>query len=134
MKCVCGFKQKPDNVIVLKKHIEDCMLTGPLKDVYPDPVVVWRNHEFTVTTQVEEDEAIMDIGFVRPEISRVNIENKIAVQETIVQNAVQNLETPEEIIEAIQDVVLQGETAEAVEEKPAPKKRAPAKKKASGAK
>jgi hypothetical protein len=94
---------------------------------------VWRNHEFTVTTQVEEDEAIMDIGFVRPEISRVNIENKIAVQETIVQNAVQNLETPEEIIEAIQDIVLQGETAEAVEEKPAPKKRAPSKKKTSGA-
>ena len=133
MKCVCGFKQKPDNVIVLKRHIEDCMLTGPLKDVYPDPVGVWRNHEFTVTTQVEEDEAIMDIGFGRPEISRVNIENKIAVQETIVQNAVQNLETPEEIIEAIQDIVLQGETAEAVEEKPAPKKRAPSKKKTSGA-
>jgi hypothetical protein len=133
MKCVCGFKQKPDNVIVLKKHIEDCMLTGPLKEVYPDPVVVWRNHEFTVTTQVEEDEAIMDIGFVRPEVSRVNIENKIAVQETIVQNAVQTLDTPEEIIEAIQDVVLQGETAEVVEEKPAPKKRAPSKKKTSGA-
>jgi hypothetical protein len=133
MKCVCGFKQKPDNVIVLKRHIEDCMLTGPLKDVYPDPAVVWRNHEFTVTTQVEEDEAIMDIGFVRPEVSRVNIENNIAVQETIVQNAVQTLDTPEEIIEAIQDVVLQGETAEVVEEKPAPKKRAPSKKKTSGA-
>lgn len=128
MKCICGFKQRPDNVLVLKKHIEDCMLTGPLKNAYPDPVVVWRNSEFTVALKAEEDEAVMDIGFVRPEVSRVNLENKIAADQTIVQEAVQNLETPEEIIEAIQDAPMLDDEEPVVEEKPAPKKRATKKK------
>lgn len=132
MKCVCGFKQKPDNVIVLKKHIEDCMLTGPLKDVYPDPVVVWRNSEFSVALAADEGEAVMDIGFVRPEASRLAMEKKIIAETAIIQEVVQSLETPEEIIEAIDSLGIIPNDEPAVEEKPAPKKAAPRKKKASG--
>jgi hypothetical protein len=133
MKCLCGFKQKPDNVVILKHHLEDCLTTGTLKDMFPEPHVVWRGAEFTVVKELDEGEAALELGIKRPEAARVRIENKIAAKQSTIQAAVQNLETPEEIIEAIENVPDVVE--EAPVKKPAPAKpKAPVKKPASKSK
>lgn len=127
MKCLCGFEQKPDNIIILKHHLEDCLTTGALKDMYPEPHVVWRNG-FSVVSELAEGEAALELGIEikRPEAARLRIENEIAKRQSSVQAAVQNLETPEEIIEVMENVP---DIIESVveEEAPAPKKKAPAK-------
>lgn len=135
MKCLCGFTQKPDNIVILKHHLEDCLTTGALKDMYPEPHVVWRS-EFTVVAELAEDETALELGIEikRPEAARLRLEQKIINEQATVQAAVQNLETPEEIMEAIENVpdVIE----EVVEEKkPAAKKpAAPRKKKSSTSK
>jgi len=140
MKCLCGFQQKPDNVRILKSHLEDCLTTGALKDMFPLPYVVWRQ-EFKVVEELQSEEAAIDLGV---EIKRApagvqRIEKKLAAAEAGKIAIVQNMEgsSPEEIVAAIEDPVSFAgevdEAAEVVEEtpKPAPKKKAPAKKKSS---
>ena len=122
MKCLCGFNQRPDSVVVLKKHIEDCMLTGILADMTPDPVVVWRNRELTVTKSPDEDEATMDFGIVRPDASRLKLEKKVADAQAAVHAVIDPLASVEEILEATKDIVLPGE--EAPKKKTTPKKKA----------
>lgn len=133
MRCLCGFQQKPDNLVILKHHLEDCLTTGALKDMYPEPHVAWRNREFAVVAELSEGEEPMELGLEikRSDAARLRVEKQLADKQSTVQAAVQNLETPEEIMEAIENVVELEEPA--VEEKPAPKKKAaPRKKKTSG--
>lgn len=139
MKCLCGFQQKPDNVRILKAHLEDCLTTGALKDLFPEPYVVWRQ-EFRVVKELENEEAPIDLGM---EIKRApagvqRIEKKLAAAEAGRIAIVQSMEGSdhEEIVAALEDPAsVSGETEEVVEEapkpKPAPKKKAPAKKKSS---
>lgn len=141
MKCLCGFSQMPNNTVILGKHMQDCMVSGPLKGLIPDPVVVWRNGEFVVVKNAEEGENIVDVPVVRPRPHVEMVEKKVQAQSAMLEAVEAAVETPEqfeEILDAVaagaevpfvEEVVAQEE--EAVEEekpKPAPKKRAPKKK------
>lgn len=50
MKCIdaCGYKHKPDNITVLTRHIEECLAEGMCGQLGIEPVVVWKDGEFTV--------------------------------------------------------------------------------------
>ena len=121
MKCLCGFKQKPDNVLALKSHMEKCSETGRILSSGAKPFVIWKDQEFTVVTNVAKGETAMDIGFVPPKVVLMGKED------SIVQEPVQASAKKEESVDKL--VVQEEEQKKAV-----PKKRAPAKKKASGAK
>lgn len=118
MKCICDFSQKPDNLVALKAHVEDCIVFGPLREYPHNPVVVWRNGEFTVVTEAEKNERTFEVEFVRPASLQLPNEHiAVEVEEDNVQEEVQEAtENVEEVVEA------------PVAEKPAPKKRAPRKK------
>lgn len=136
MKCLCGFKQRPDNIVIFKHHVEDCLTTGSLKDLYPEPFVVWRNNEFTVAKELGEGEVAMEIGveIKRTEGARVRLEKKISDREATLQAVVQNLENPEEIIEVLDNLKSEEEPVVEEKKKPAAKKPAASKKKGSGSK
>lgn len=61
MKCIpqCGFSQKPDNLIILQKHMHACSLTGALRHFDVEAGVVWRDGELTVATVVYDDETVI---------------------------------------------------------------------------
>lgn len=128
MKCLCDFNQKPENIVALRRHVEDCMTTGILQQVTPDPMVVWRNRQFMVVTELQENEVAIDSGIVRPNISRIRIENKIAAEKIIVdfdgdvQEIIEELNTGELVVD---------ESAPATQEKVITTTKAPAKKKKS---
>jgi hypothetical protein len=84
MKCLCGFNQKPENIVALKRHVEDCMTTGMLQDTTTNPIVVWRNRQFMVVTELQHDEVGIDAGIVRPDVARLRLENKIAAEKIVV--------------------------------------------------
>ena len=66
MRCLpeCNFAMLPSNGPILVQHMQDCDLSGPLKDV-KNPVVVWRDGGFAVVAEPNEGEQTYDIGFVR---------------------------------------------------------------------
>lgn len=130
MKCLCGFKQKPDNIVILKHHLEDCLTTGALKEMHPEPHVVWRSNEFTVVAELDEGEAPMEIGIEikRGDAARKRLEDKILKRESTVQAAVQNFDTPEEIVAVLEGAEVVEEEIVTEEKKPAPKKKAAPKK------
>lgn len=136
MKCLCGFKQKPDNVRILKAHLEDCLTNGYLMDMHPLPHVVWRG-EFRVVQEMEIDEADIDLGLEikRAPAGEQRIQKKLAAREAGKQAIIAALGEDadhETIVAAIENpvefVVSVGqEEEEKPKPKPAPKKKAPAK-------
>ena len=131
MKCLCGFNHSPNNTVVLKKHIEDCMVSGPLKTL--TPTVIWLDGEFQVVETPSETDQIIDVDWVRPAVSAKAIEDLASAQAVKLETAVEAAETPEEVVEVVEAIIAEEETVEeapVVEEapKPAPKKRAPRKK------
>lgn len=69
MKCLseCGYSELPNNAVILRRHMEVCSNDGPLKNV-ESPDVVWRDGEFVVVRQAEEDEQTYNdvVQFVKP--------------------------------------------------------------------
>ena len=146
MKCLCGYSQMPNNIAILQHHIQDCMVSGALKGIVPDPVVIWRDGEFHVVKEASETEQVIETTIVRPRPHVEAVEKKVAAQATALKAFEDAVDTPEEFEAILEEVAETGEIpehpdvqaeaeaeAEAVEEapKPKPKKRAPAKKKAA---
>lgn len=128
MKCLCGYNQKPDNVRILKAHLEDCLTTGALKDMHPAPVVIWRNG-LRVVEKLEEGEVALELGITiqRAPSSQTKIEQKLIQVETskmlLVQEKEEEGASPEEIVEAIEELESSPAGEEVVEKKKAaPKK------------
>lgn len=146
MKCLCGYSQMPNNVATLQNHMQDCMVSGPLKGLIPDPVVIWRDGEFHVVKEASETEQVIETEIVRPRPHVEAVEKKVEIEATKLAELEAVTETPEEFEQILKEVAETGEIpehphieaeaeaeAEVVEEapKPKPKKRAPAKKKAA---
>lgn len=130
MKCLCGYSHSPNNTVVLKKHIEDCMVAGPLQTL--EPVVIWRDGEFQVVVEASETDQIIDVDWKRPRVSVVAIEKLAALEAVRLEAVVETASSPEEAAAAVEEIVAEEIAAEeeVVEEKPkpAPKKRTPRKK------
>jgi len=127
MKCLCGYSHSPNNTVVLKKHIEDCMVSGPLSTMLPDPTVIWKDGEFQVVAVPSETDQIIDVGWVRPQVSVAAIEKMLAKDAAKLEAVAEAAETPEELAEAVEEIIAQEDAIEE-EPKPEPKKRAPRKK------
>lgn len=75
MKCLpaCGFSEYPDNVTVLSRHVESCSVAVPADE----KKIVWRDHEFFVVSDVQEDDLDMEVTMHRfepaPEVKAVDI-------------------------------------------------------------
>lgn len=142
MKCLCGYSQMPNNIAILQHHMQDCMVSGPLKGLTPDPVVIWRDGEFHVVKEASETEQVIETSIVRPRPHVEAVEKKVAIEATKLADLEAVTETPEEFEQILEEVAETGEIpehphieaeAEVVEEapKPKPKKRTTAKKKAA---
>ena len=66
MKCLpeCGFQQMPNSIPGLVRHMQECDLDGPLRNV-ESPVVVWRDGEFCVVASAKKKETTFNVGFER---------------------------------------------------------------------
>jgi hypothetical protein len=137
MKCLCGYSHSPNNTFVLKKHIEDCMVSGLLSTMVHDPAVIWKDGEFQVVAVSSETDQIIDVGWVRPLVSVAAVENMLAKEALKLEKVAEAAETPEELDKAVQEIIVQEDAVQedavqedAVQEepKPEPKKRAPRKK------
>lgn len=143
MKCLCGYSQMPNNTTVLARHMQDCMTSGPLKGLVPDPCVVWRDGEFHVVKEPEEGEHPVEMQIVRPQPHVVAVEKKVyaeALKFMAVEEAADTPEEFEQILEKVADgeelplqealETLEEAQVEAEEEKPKPvaKKKTPKKK------
>jgi hypothetical protein len=128
MKCLCGYNQRPDNVKILKAHLEDCLTTGDLKDMLPLPIVTWRG-QLCVVEELEDGEAelALNIEIARHPAGVARLEKKIEKAEAGVQALLlHNLDSsPEEIIEAIEEMQKPEKKEEEVKNSsPVPKKKA----------
>ena len=103
MKCLCGFKQKPDNIRVIKDHVRDCLTSGYLSNLNGSVSIVWRDGEFTATDEPKKDDRVLETVAQPKEFN----------EEDLTLSRVNTRWTKEEV----------------KAEKPAPKKKAPAKKK-----
>jgi hypothetical protein len=65
MKCICGYQSFPNNARVFANHVQDCMVDGPCKELYPVPTIVWRDGGFAVARELAEGEQTYEIGLVR---------------------------------------------------------------------
>jgi hypothetical protein len=59
MKCLpaCGFTEYPDNIKVLSRHVESCLVAAPADD----KKIVWRNREFFVVSEVLDGDRDMEV-------------------------------------------------------------------------
>jgi len=69
MKCTedCGYKAKPDNLDVIKAHVEECMRSGALRRLKKDPVILWKDGEFTVAEKALKKDRVFDVTFIKKE-------------------------------------------------------------------
>mgnify|MGYP000426721070 CR=1 FL=1 len=70
MKCIeaCGYRAKPDNLNVLKSHIEECMAEGACRSLKKEPVIVWRDSEFTAAEKPKsKKEKVFPVTYVKKE-------------------------------------------------------------------
>lgn len=53
MKCIpeCGYNHKPDNIQLLRRHLEDCLTDGATSRIGKEVFIVWKDGEFTVVTK-----------------------------------------------------------------------------------
>lgn len=65
MKCVieCGYQQKPDNLEVLSKHLEQCLISGACSTLEKGPYVIWKDGEFSVVSKVTKKDRIFPTPF-----------------------------------------------------------------------
>lgn len=65
MKCLneCGYQQKPDNLTVLTKHLEQCLSSGACKGLENGPFVIWKDDEFSVVDKVTKKDKIFPTPF-----------------------------------------------------------------------
>jgi hypothetical protein len=65
MKCLieCGYEQKPDNLEVLTKHLQQCVTSGACSSLETAPYVIWKNGEFSVVTKVTKKDTIFPTLF-----------------------------------------------------------------------
>lgn len=61
MKCIpeCGFVQKPDNIMTLQKHMQDCFLNGAMKDIDDAPAIVWKDGELHIVFEAEDHHIVL---------------------------------------------------------------------------
>ena len=109
MKCLCGYNQTPNNTKVLASHMQDCMVSGKLKGLTPDPVVVWRDAELVVVKAAEEGETVVDMQIVRPRPHVIEAERRIYVETAPLRAVAETVETPEEMEEILDEVAAGGE-------------------------
>jgi hypothetical protein len=103
MKCLpaCGFSEYPDNVTVLSRHVESCSVAAPADE----KKIVWRDHEFFVVSDVQEDDLDMEVTMHRfepaPEVKAVDIRQIAEMTYLPSEEAVGELETDtvEEVVE-----------------------------------
>ena len=67
MKCIedCGYQQRPDNIDVLKAHLEDCLANGACRRYEQEPKIVWRDGQFAVAFDAKKDERVFAVNLVR---------------------------------------------------------------------
>lgn len=60
MKCIpqCGYRQLPDNLLTLKKHVEHCLSNGAMRTITVEPAIIWRDNELAVTLAASTDDMI----------------------------------------------------------------------------
>jgi hypothetical protein len=69
MRCIdeCGYKQKPDNLEILTRHIEECLAYGACQRLTKDPSVVWRDGEFAVVEEPNKSDTYFPITLIKKE-------------------------------------------------------------------
>jgi hypothetical protein len=69
MRCIdeCGYKQKPDNLEILTRHIEECLAYGACQRLTKDPFVIWKDGEFAVVKKVTKKDKIFPITLIKKE-------------------------------------------------------------------
>jgi hypothetical protein len=69
MRCIddCGYKQKPDNLEILTRHIEECLAYGACQRLTKDPSVVWRDGEFAVVEEPSKSDTSFPITLIKKE-------------------------------------------------------------------
>jgi hypothetical protein len=65
MKCLieCGYEQKPDNLEVLTKHLEQCSTNGACSALDKGPYVIWKDGGFSVVSKVTKKDTIFPTPF-----------------------------------------------------------------------
>lgn len=109
MKCLCGYNQSPNNTKVLATHMQDCMVSGKLKGLVPDPVVVWRDGELMVVKEAEEGETVIDMMVVRPRPHVLEAEKRVYVESAPLRAVAMAVETPEELESVLDEVAAGGD-------------------------
>ena len=67
MKCLedCGYNVKPDNLDVLKAHVEACMKSGACRRLEGEPVIIWKDGGFGVVEKAGKNDRVFDVKFVK---------------------------------------------------------------------
>lgn len=104
MKCLpeCGFQELPNNMTGLVRHMQQCDLDGPLKNI-ETPTVVWRDGEFVVVAAAKKKETVFDVGF-----KRIDHEIELPVLDV---DLVDGFNTAE-VVSEIEEAATQGEAVE----------------------
>ena len=65
MICIdgCGFQAKPENLDVIKSHVEECLSEGACRTLKNDPVIVWRNGQLTVAEKAKKNETTFPVVY-----------------------------------------------------------------------
>jgi len=69
MKCIedCGYRAKPDNLDILKSHLEECLRSGASRGLKKDPVIIWKDGEFTVAEKATKKDRVFDVQLTKKE-------------------------------------------------------------------
>jgi hypothetical protein len=77
MKCLCGLNEKPDNIHRLRTHLKECERAGRLPKSKKGHFILWRDGEFTVTTEKKKNE--QDFGTELPEGKKPELIAKVGL-------------------------------------------------------
>ena len=69
MKCLedCGYRAKPDNLDILKAHLEECLRSGASRRLKKDPLIIWKDGEFTVAEKATKKDRVFDVQLIKKE-------------------------------------------------------------------
>ena len=67
MKCIdgCSYRVMPNNLPALKAHVEDCLDSGPCKDLKNEPEIIWQDGEFTVVAKSKKKDTTFKVDYVK---------------------------------------------------------------------
>lgn len=67
MKCLedCGYNAKPDNLDILKAHVEICIKSGACRRLKNEPVVIWKDGGFSVVEKAKKNDRVFDVKFIK---------------------------------------------------------------------